>query len=158
MIGVIMWAGCPAQSRFPRLRRDERAQSHTASALRPSGRYFGCRRAGRLDWRQGRSPGYYAESLECRAGRQDAALYGSRMPAAGVWTFSALLNPERMRSLSSGLRAARYPGWAMGWGVNPERVASFVPFTGVNPTHTVRRMRVRTASANASEIVVQFLP
>src|ERR1035441_5068091 len=110
MIGVIMWAGCPAQSRFPRLRRDERAQSHTASALRPSGRYFGCRRAGRLDWRQGRSPGYYAESLECRAGRQDAALYGSRMPAAGVWTFSALLNPERMRSLSSGLRAARYPG------------------------------------------------
>jgi hypothetical protein len=70
-------------------------------------------------------------------------------PAPGVWTFSALFNPERMRSLSPGLRAARYPGWAMGWGVNPERVGSFVPFTGVNPTHTVRRMRVRTASAIA---------
>jgi hypothetical protein len=34
----------------------------------------------------------------------------------------------------------------MGWGVNPERVAPFVSFTGVNPLK------------NASEIVVQFVP
>src|SRR5665811_1409485 len=31
-------------------------------------------------------------------------------PATGVWTFSALLNPERMRSLSPRVRASRYPG------------------------------------------------
>ena len=76
-------------------------------------------------------------------------------PATGVWTFSALLNPERMRSLSPGLRAARYRGWATGWGVNPERAASFVPFTGVNPTHTFLALQVLE---NASEIVVQFMP
>ena len=34
-----------------------------------------------------------------------------------------------MKSLSPGLRAASYPGLAMGWGVNSERVASLVPVT-----------------------------
>src|SRR5208282_3030581 len=33
-------------------------------------------------------------------------------------------HPERMRSLSPGLRGTSYPGFALGWGVNPERVAS----------------------------------
>jgi hypothetical protein len=43
----------------------------------------------------------------------------------------------------------------MGWGVNPERVASFVPSTGVNPTHTFLAIQVLE---NASEIMVHFLP
>ena len=67
----------------------------------------------------------------------------------GVWTFSAGLNPERMRSLSPGLRAARYPGWRWVGASTLEGVASFVPFTPVNPTHPVRPMPIRTASAIA---------
>ncbi len=38
---------------------------------------------------------------------------GQTWSAAGVWTFSAGLHPERMPSLSPGLRAARYPGSLM---------------------------------------------
>jgi hypothetical protein len=30
-------------------------------------------------------------------------------------------------------QAQSYPGCAMGWGVNPERVASSVPFTVLRP-------------------------
>jgi hypothetical protein len=58
-------------------------------------------------------------------------------------------NPKGIESLSPGLRATRYPGWAMGLAINPERVASFVPFTAPNPTHTVHRMPVRTAPTKA---------
>ena len=39
-----------------------------------------------------------------------------------------------MRSLSPGLRAARYPGCVSGVEINPERVVSVVSFTVVNPT------------------------
>ena len=35
---------------------------------------------------------------------------GAKLPPAGVWTLPALLNPERMRSLSPRLRAMRYVG------------------------------------------------
>src|ERR1035438_5991324 len=52
------------------------------------------------------------------------------------------LNPERMRSLSPGLRGTSYPGCATGGCVNPERVASFVPLTAVNLTYTCGRRRV----------------
>ena len=43
-------------------------------------------------------------------------------------------HPERMRSLSPGLRGKSYPGWAAGLRLNPEGVASSIPPKWVNPT------------------------
>jgi hypothetical protein len=60
----------------------------------------------------------------------------------GVSTSSVGLHPERMRSLSPGLRGTSYPGCATGGRVNPERVVSFVPLTAGNPPHSVRCRRV----------------
>ena len=47
---------------------------------------------------------------------------------------SSCPHPERMTSLSSGLRGTSYTGCSMGWSLNPERVVSSVPHTVVNPT------------------------
>jgi hypothetical protein len=63
-------------------------------------------------------------------------------------------HPEGMRSLSPGLRGTSYPGYAMSWGANPERVAS--------PPRPVRSRRhaigltivKRTADATLSGLVV----
>jgi hypothetical protein len=77
------------------------------------------------------------------------------LSAARVGTFSAGSNPERMRSLSPGLRAARYPGrmpapasfigcWMLDVGcwMFPGfmgRVESLIPLAALNPTPTVHR-------------------
>jgi hypothetical protein len=63
-------------------------------------------------------------------------------------------HPEGMRSLSPGLRGTSYPGYAMGWGANPVRVAS--------PHRPVRSRRrpiglttmKRTADSTLSGLVV----
>ena len=60
----------------------------------------------------------------------------------GFWTFCAGHNPERVRTLSPGLRGTSYPGSGMGGCANPERVVSFVPLAAVNPTHSIHRRRV----------------
>ena len=49
----------------------------------------------------------------CPGGHAIIALMGNPHKGSGVWTLFAGLHPERMRSLSPGLRAARYPGSLM---------------------------------------------
>ena len=61
-------------------------------------------------------------------------------------------NPEGIESLSPGLRVARYPGWAMVWGVNLE--SGCIRLT---PSRRSIPLPIQVL-ANASEIVVQFLP
>ena len=62
-------------------------------------------------------------------------------------------HPERMRSLSPGLRGTSYPGCAMDGGRNPERVASFVLCTAVNPTAWRREPTGRGAEATLTGLV-----
>jgi hypothetical protein len=52
------------------------------------------------------------------------------------------LHPERMRSLSPGLRGTSYPGFAAGRCLNPARVASSDPLAGIDLTRTGRCRRL----------------
>jgi hypothetical protein len=63
-------------------------------------------------------------------------------------------HPEGMRSLSPGLRGTSYPGCAMGWGTNPERVAS-PPRPARSRRHAIGLTIVkRTADATLSGLAV----
>jgi hypothetical protein len=58
--------------------------------------------------------------------RRNREIRGSGDPAHAIFRVFRSLNPERIESLSPGLRMARYPGCATGACLNPEGVLSFV--------------------------------
>jgi hypothetical protein len=62
-------------------------------------------------------------------------------------------HPERMRSLSPGLRGTSYPGCAMVWSVNPEGVVSPFPCRLVNPRAWRRERASRAYDATLSGLM-----
>ena len=62
-------------------------------------------------------------------------------------------HPERMASLSPGLRGTSYPGCAMGWGLNPERVVSVVRRTVAIPVAWRRERTGRGGEATLTGLV-----
>jgi hypothetical protein len=62
-------------------------------------------------------------------------------------------HPEKIRSLSPGLRGTSYPGCAMGWGINPERVASSPLSTVVKRTVWWREPTSRCGESTLTGLV-----
>jgi hypothetical protein len=66
-------------------------------------------------------------------------IIGNRCSPASTCPLPAAAHPERMKSLSPGLRGTSYPGCATGCDLNPERIVSSVPCSNVVGATRTRR-------------------